>query len=390
MPRGKCAALRTIGSIGALSAAMAVLLFWAPNQVVAQDGLANPERLRVAGEGDEPLPAENGKKWHPGHYMKILRGPHDKNQSVRFRYYDEIANETALEGVCVPFHWGTLEGATQGDYASGFALVRAEIDKLKSLAVPKRMILKIEDLAFRNHGDDYSNSAIPQYIHDAGYVFKTNFAVNWRKWIPAAMDNYIALVEAIGAEFDDEPYFEGIILGRETAPNWGGSTPPPDYNNEDYDAQYRRLAAAASIAFERANVWQPINYLGSQTITDNNIAYVSTIGVGSGHPDIFLSGGVWADKTIQGISGGVDYRGVIPIYASVEATSLGIWADHTVEEVYNYANDNLRASHMLWDRNHFAGDASQQWATGILPFIRKNSMKHTECPGRYSECVRTE
>ena len=333
----------------------------------------------------DPTPS-TAKKWNPGHYMQVTRAPNDVLYTTnRFSWYDQIASETAIEGVSVPFLWSQLEGATRGDYAAGIALVQAEINKLKSLSVPKRFIMYIVDTGMKNHGTSYAYNSFPLYIQNGGFLNETNFVVQHKRWNATSMGYYIDMLQAYATAFDDEPYFEAIVPIRETAPGWGGSAHPADYSNASYIAQINRMLLSASEMFVKTNVLHTASYLVSTGETSAHLAYMRSLGVGFSTADVNTSGAIWGDRAVVGTLGGVDYRGVIPVAAAVESTSFGIWWDISAQEVFNYVNGTLNVSHMRWDRNVAIGTDSQKWATAILPIIRSQPLTHMSCPSEY-EC----
>lgn len=320
-------------------------------------------------------------KWNPGHYMQVQRGNGDIVQSTRFGYYDQIAANPDIVGVVVPVRWKALEGA-QGNYSAGITMLQAEIEKLKGLTVPKRLYLRIIDLGYNQPASDI----FPPYMVNSGAMFQTATSSIWRKWNATYMDSYIAMVTAYAAAFDNEPFFEGLYLIRETAPGWGGTTPPPDFSDAAYQTQLRRLALAAKTAWTKTNVIMPTNFMpGGQSEMDSHIAYLASIGVGIGGPDVLPPphSGTWAYKTLTGASGGHDYRGEIPVQYSIEASelggSIGSW---TPAQLYDFANNTLRCSHLFWDRNTYQGSVSQQWPA-IMTFIASNPLTYTAPPTVY-------
>jgi hypothetical protein len=328
------------------------------------------------------------KKWHPGHYMQITRGNADLVQSTRFGYYDAIASDTHVIGVVVPFRWSQLEGASAGDYAAGIATIQAEVNKLKGLAVPKRLFIRLMD--FHYGGSGGVSNYFPAYVSGT-YTYQGTNGVGWCRWDSTAMDHYIAMLSAYAAAFDDEPYFEGLYLNRESAAALG-STTPCGYTGAAYDSSYRRMVAAEVAVFKKSNVIESINYLVSQSTTNSHIAYLSSVQAGMGGPDVLPTACTtqtpYAYNTLTGTSGGHDYRSEIPVLYSVEASEMGgVLGNCTIDQLRDYANDTLQASHVFWDRNTFSGSASQQWSGGILPYIQTgaNALTHTSCPSIYTQ-----
>jgi hypothetical protein len=60
-------------------------------------------------------------------------------------------------------------------------------------------------------------------------------------------------------------------------------------------------------------------------------------------------------------------------------------------ELYAQAYNINHANYMLWDRSDYYGTAAQQWATGILPFLRSVSGKtYSACPKSYASGCATD
>jgi hypothetical protein len=333
-----------------------------------------------------PQKSSSGIKWHPGHYMQVPRGDHETSQATRFGYYDKIGNNADVVGVMVPFRWSMLEGA-EGDYSAGMATIRKEIAKLKSLPQPKRFYLRFID--FHYGSTNASSGYFPSYLGGKGTYVGSN-GVGWCRWQTRWMDAYIRMMEAYAAEFDDEPYFEGFYLYRETAPALGGKQ-PCGFSLSAYESQTMRLATAMAAAWKKTNIVLSANFIGSQSVMNRIIAHNAELGVGVGGPDILpdscARNGTQAYETITGASGGHDYRGEIPIQYSVEAAEMGgALANCSIDELRDFANGTLHASHLFWQRNTYTGTSAQQWPA-ILRYIADdgNALTHTSCPARYSQ-----
>jgi hypothetical protein len=337
----------------------------------------------VDGEAFKPR-----KKWHPGHYMQLMNGETDTDQNYRFARYDEIADNANIEGVSYAFRWSMLEGDTRGDYSAGFALLHAELDKLESLAIPKRLIIRMNTIAYGKTCP--AKTHFPSYVINNGWLFETSSCII-KFWEAAPTEAYIDLLNAYAAEFDDEPYFEGIYLIRETAPGWQGRPVAPDFSPSAYISNMERIVAAAGAAFEKTNAVQSLNYLGTQNDVNEHMAYIFSRGVGHGAPDLLPEkcadrAPVQSDISYLGLSGGVeDWRGTLPSIRSIEVTQMGLnLGDCTPSQLYDYGNHTIKASHILWQRNTFAGTAAQQWPA-ILKFIQTNPVTNTACPKMYTQ-----
>lgn len=335
------------------------------------------------------------KKWHPGHYMSTLRS--ENTQSTRFTKYDSIDASTNVKGSAVFFRWSQLEGATtgqRGDYTAGITLVRSEINKLKSATVPKRLILVFFEQV--PSGTCPASAYFPAYLNTAGKLVQTSNKCLWKRWDSEAMGWFIDMVNAYAAAFDDEPYVEIARPFQETTISWGTTTPSADFSEAAYDAQLRRLALAMSTAWKKTNVWIPLNWGVSTTRLQGLISYFSSIGVGTGNPDICPSCGQTVDLIAIGTSGGHDYRGEMPLMMHVEVSELGYNAvgpngGFTSSQIFTYADGTQRSNYIIWDYNTITGNANQQWngASGELATINANPVSHTTCPSIYTQGCNT-
>ncbi|MBN1239651.1 MAG: hypothetical protein JXB36_14200 [Gammaproteobacteria bacterium] len=343
-----------------------------------------------ASTADQPAPTSSGAatKWHPGHYMQILRGGSQLQQAERFLQYDTIAHEENIEGVVVPMPWSQLE-QSRGDYAAGIRLLEAELDKLRSLPVPKRMFVRLMDSGYLDECP--ATSMIPKYVSDAGGTFKTGKGCMWRRWDPTVMGYYIDMLKAYAEAFDDDPYFEGIVVLREIPLAWGGTQAPSDYSNRGYRKQLDRLMTEAVAAFEKSLVVSPTSWVGSEIETVHHIEHVSSIRGAVGNMDVCPDCDMWADLAIRGELGDTDYRGKIPLVYSVETSVLGLDAvgpdgGYMPSEIYRWANDVQRVTHLFWDRNDYAGSSGQRWPA-ILDLIRSNPLTNLDCPEKVAACA---
>jgi hypothetical protein len=366
--------------------------------------VASPRTGEVSSSG--PTASGSAIKWHPGHYMLPFFGESWKSkQSARFSHYDEIAGDAEVEGAALYVMWKELE-AKQGDYAAGIAYLKSELDYLKKLSVPKRLWVRMSP---QSYGGDpaaictTSGAYYPNYIIDMGGCARSSRQTVAALWKPEVADAYIGLIKALAAAFDGEPYFEGITLLRETA--MGGSL-DQGFSWDAYDQQVRRIASAARAAFKRTNVVMNVNFMGSQSRVNDFIAYMRSIGVGVGGPDVAPKcldsdcktyadpQEILAYNTVNGNStgGGNKLGGIVPIAYSVEASELGYDSvgqkgGYTPAQIFDFANGYLEATHLFWVRNTSTGTTQQRWQTGILPLIDTKSLSHAACPKMYSGCT---
>ena len=74
-------------------------------------------------------------KWHPGHYMLVYTG---EDQALRLRRFDEIAEETVLQGAQVRYRWADLEPRKD---VYDFSAIEKDLQRLQSHR--KRLVIQI-------------------------------------------------------------------------------------------------------------------------------------------------------------------------------------------------------------------------------------------------------
>jgi len=335
------------------------------------------------------LPSSEPKKWHPGHYMMLSLGEsRDGALRTRFRLYQRIANNTQIQGVVLRIKWGQLEG-DEGQYT--FDTLQKDLDYLKNLAVPKRLFVRIHDRAFGKRIECATDDVFPSYLRNQKGCLKTDKGTTSRIWTPYVQDRLIALYEAMAEKWDDDPYFEGVYLIRETAKN-GVIRGDSEFSKAAHLRGLRRIAEAADAIFVKSNAIMSVNYAEGQANVDELIAFNAALDIGQGGPDTLnpacSRSYPHAYKTITGDSGGVDYRGFLPVMYSTEASQMGgKLGNCTPDQIRDFANDVLHASHLFWSRNTYMGSPAQQWIEGILPYINdpENNLTHTSCTASYEQ-----
>jgi len=357
----------------------------------ATSGNCEPGRREPAASSTAARPV----KWHPGHYMNLPRSRELTSQSARFEIYDEIGANRDIAGVSVFFRWPQLEGK-RGDYSAGIALIRAEVDKLKSLPAPKRLIINMMDRAYGNPNCAAAKEYYPAYIlAEAGtHLYSTRTACGWKRWNPSTMTRYIELMSTLGKAFDREPYVEMISPFHETALNWSGGPEASGFSEDGYERELRRLAKAMRESWPTTIVRIPANWGLEEPRLASFIEYLAANGLGAGNPDICPTCNMAADRIIRGAAGRKDYRGLIANVMGVESSTLGYDAvgpkgGFSVQEVFAFAHDLQRATHILWDRNVHVGNESPDPAVGqrwpaMLRLFSTHPVTNTACPKAFA------
>jgi hypothetical protein len=322
---------------------------------------------------DEPGEVSSAIKWNPGHYVISDNGA---GLLKRLAYLDEIAEEPSIRGLQVRYYWNELE-PRKGEY--DFLALDALLDRAES--VNKQIILEVWTRSF---GGRLKPS--PAYIQTEEYgggdysVYNDGTRFATRVWNPAVMDRLIALYQALGERYDSHPNFEAIATA-ETA--LGGTvTNLPGFSSTAATDQYLRLMQASRAAWPRTIVRLSTNYWPSQSLFvrlhNESLRYQYALG----GPDIILATPAASTNASQalivGATGEVDFRGKVPIMFNVESDLK----KYEPTGIYDKAAYDLKATHISWQRNTWNGGPTQQWQTGVLPFIRSvgGSFPNVNCP----------
>jgi hypothetical protein len=325
----------------------------------------------------------NGIKWHPGQYMS-LRNSH-KYDEANQDSIKQIGNEPAIAGVLRDWSWRDIE-TNKGAYDF------SDIDEyLKTVAsVKKHLIIRIENRVFGAQ----SGSAVPNYLksdptYQGGEIAMDNGVVA-RIWDAPVMDRYIALMQALAQRYDSNPNVEGISTS-ESAVGFSDKYPAPaSYSPPALLTQLERYVAAVRQAWAHSAVFIDTNYLGTDAQMQALIDFAVDNAAVIGGPDVLPGKHIQSDQIMTGAAGnGTDYRGVVAIKSEIQMPELGLKYKFQPAELYAEAYNTNHANYMLWDRSDYFGTPAQQWASGVLPFLRTvNGKVYTNCPKSYTKgCV---
>lgn len=248
-------------------------------------------------------------KWHPGHYVFLDHGPATP----------EILSLPQFRGVQKIFTWRTLE-PEEGRY--DFSSVRATLD----LARKHNRQLVIQ-LTYKSFIRD--TRGIPDYIQGPDYgggVYRTEKGA-WNPviWNKNVQERFLALLAALGREFDRDPNLEAVNLPETSVSADFIAHPQPGiqpYSEPVYFETLKRQIHALRHAFPTTVVIQYTNY--PTKLLDQITDYEKEIGVGMGGPDVYPG--------IDGISDPVTgvyrlYRkmgGVVPMGAAVQESNYSV------------------------------------------------------------------
>lgn len=332
----------------------------------------------------------------------------------------ELTAYPAFRGWQVRYNPRDLEGDF-GNYSIGFAA----IDAVLALLPPdKRLIILLEFKSIDQTTRENAEHVVPDYMlsptYDGGeFLYDSTNDGNQTgvgpgaggyqvKMLNANVRNRLAaLAQALGERYNNHPQFEGIGVVEAAFQN-PMVTLPTDW----YDQQWIGLikwAEALKLYLPNCFVYMFINYLrshldrainggvfGSVSAGQYNFVGLKNAGIGMGGPNTLPNeyglGGYDSTKTppvIGGNTPGVysyydDMSNQIPLCPSQQrpdflATNLAKNAGShvpTVEEVLNYARDNLFANYRFITRATASGSNPDSWATVKAYYDANPSLKN--------------
>jgi hypothetical protein len=342
---------------------------------------------------------------------------------------DTINGYDNIVGYRVFITWGAIE-QSQGNY--DFSLVDAILNRLKTqYNKPKHLVLVVLPGPFGNTTVD--GSVVPGYLQATSVYGASPVAGSYGWWgtysgtpgrygytaalhRPAVMDRYIALVQALGAHYDSDPYFEALMFQEDA---WMASLlgSAPDYNDAAFTTQIERLLSASTAAFPHTtiimeNTWMingPDTQAMESWMVNNRIAPGSadTVGQTAFNMGYANTGLAWGLQTYFGItvgggsSTGTDLRTRTHAMLDIEAPDIAgsYYSDYGAPQGYHPAdvisalNQSYGASHAFWTHLFGSEDAMgggtvssvAPWAvwTNLAPAINSQPLTNTSYPNNY-------
>jgi hypothetical protein len=351
-------------------------------------------------------------KWHPGHYVLSagITTPTNGGWPGRKTELDAAGNNAKVLGWRGIYTWAALE-PSKGNY--DFSAIDRDLQYLATqYSTPKRMALLVLPGTFFGGSDPNSYTGyIPSYVlSDSSYGAGMNGSSHgyWGSsssymaavYRPAVMGRYIALIQALGARYNSNPYFEAIIL-PETAGYIATLTGAPDWSDNALLAQLKSLVTASVAAFPNTNVAMQNNYMQGFGNTAALTAFLAANRASLSGPDIFGASAVqtygagkgytWGQQALMGLNAVdssvkvSDLRGTMPVIHDVQMPELdgsqfgNIGAPYSPQDIFNNANGNLRATHVFWN---YVYSGPGNWQS-VLAMINSNPITNTACPSNY-------
>ena len=288
-------------------------------------------------------------KWFPGHYLTLASNQSREGWKV-------IAGKDHFVGGQRIYTWRQLEPEA-GKY--DFTGVEADLAFLRQQH--QRLVLEIWDNRFDGHlqpDPDYLLTAA--YHGGIAHPAQSPKVARTKRWVPAVMDRYLLLMEALGKRFDGDPDFAGLLHTETAMENKGSGF--EDFSPVDFDTQMRRLVAASRKAFPHTPVivfgnWYP--YRGLEGLA-SLAKHAQETGVGWGGPDLVLGKKIWGYDIIRANAGRM------PLGLSAQYDSFkGTW---TAAQLLDLAQE-MKLNFVFWGCFNRSKTGGLSFARDVLPVV---------------------
>jgi hypothetical protein len=371
-----------------------------------------------------PAAAPSQIKWNPGHYMASNSVIYAGQSLSRVQSeMDDINGWDKILGYRAYITWGALE-PSQGNY--DFSLIDTMLNRLKTqYNKPKRLVLVVLPGTFSSAMGGNDGGTLPKYLQQSSAYGASPVSGRYGWWganskgastgayvaalyRPAVMDRFIALVNALAAKYDNEPYFEGFMI-QENSWMVGAWSKAPDYSESANIAQLERMLSASTKAFAHTsvimqNTWSnsvPTTFNFEQWMVANRIAPSSSDVLGQtafdGHN--YYPSMAWGLQAYCGVTNGsvtsADLRPKTHAMMDVEAPDMAggyfgkFGGPFAPLDIVNSLNNTYKASHAFW--THLFGTESvfggtvpsaAKWGN-LAATVSANPLTNTSYPANY-------
>lgn len=312
------------------------------------------------------------RKYNPGHYVTMYRS--DGAQQMI------AAIKPGVVGMQRIYNWSELDTSK---YVNGvlvssydFSKIQADLNLLSGQGM--RLIVRVSDKTFSN------NYPTPQYLQDPKYTQPNQNSNNKNgytavRWHPFVVARFIALLDAMGRQFDSQPYFEGIGI-PETALGFSSTTLNANgYTPERYRDALISTLKSASLSFPTSRVFWYMNFLvRNQGYIADIATAVAPYDVVMGGPDVLPDNSGLVNRAYPFYT---QFQGKMKLFGSIQNDSYrALHMDRTKYktkywtpmEMFRYARDDLHVDYVFWNKVSRANPSdSYQWSNAI-PVIGAN------------------
>lgn len=301
------------------------------------------------------------ENFHPGYYVFVGRS---NGTPLQPSTISSISKNPDFVGIKRAYNWRSLE-PSKGKF--NFSEIENDLNVAQSSG--KRLWVTIT----YNEYNSNLGPNIPPYIYtDPTYGCGTTYYGAYQgtdgSWRPCIWNQNIqarlaAAYAALGARFNNEPYFEGTDLG-ETAINTAAATTSPGYSARGVEDGFKAIALAAKRAFPDKTVLQMINFAVFDLVGFTSWMVSNEIGIGS--PDMLLSNNGLLDVVFPQY---LKYHDLVPTgpdvqWGNYEKINTDLGRPNTAEELLLGAIKHTNPWYIFWQNRdpYFSED--------VVPAIR--------------------
>jgi hypothetical protein len=348
------------------------------------------------------------------------------NGTYWFSFSDGSYRKVTLDGSASSWSGALAAGGITSAYVYQFSQIDEHLAYLKTkLDAPRHYALTVLPGTFTSTGS--SKDVLPNYIITDPAMGPSPTPGSYGWWggkgngntsaaalhRSAVNDRWIALVKALGAYFDPEPYFEAFVVQEDSWAEGALSTNGcPDYSNSAYLQSLKSFLSAAVAAFPHTNVVQQNSWVGVATDAQELADWMTKNRVAPGNADTWgqsfiaakgIAGSLpWGVAAYAGVvspgskwSPPYDMRPLIRYMPDVEAPDVGLFGGigggpFTPADLMNALNQTLEASHVFWsiipDKTTgilAPNDAGQVWWTNLCAFLASHPLTSSAYPPAY-------
>ena len=328
-----------------------------------------------------------------------------------------------VKGTAASWSGALQSGAGPSAHLYTTDMVDSVLSRLKSAYnKPKYLVLGLLPMSFaggsKSAGDD---GIVPLYITNSpqygpspdpsaygwwgpppGATKGTYTAAVYR---PSVAARYAELGTALGAKYNSDPNFEGIMDQEDSAVKDNARVFPPSdgtYSDDAYIAAMKSYLTVWLAAFPNTNVIVQNTWLAYPTSTQQFEAWmlanrIAPSGADASGQSFYNAGHAynsWGQAAYFGLvipgstwTGGPDMRGVARAMMDVESGDIGSGTggkiNNTPLDIIIALNQTVKASHAFWSR-YMGGTNPPTWALATAT-LRDNPLTNTGYPGNYPQ-----
>jgi len=248
----------------------------------------------------------------------------------------------------------------------------------------KQLFIQLQDVSFEEGRINVPEYLLTDPTFHGGAALKYEFEDEdanipvidgWvaRRWDSTVIERFDNLFRALAEEFDGR--IAGLNLA-ETSIGFGGSGKfhPPGFSFDAYFEGIKELMSSARRAFHESDVIIYANFMPGEELPDEDSGYLkgvyehaNRIGCGVGGPDLLPQRWFQRHNSLpliaQRASGSI--AGMAVQHGNLEDRNRTTGARVTVQELYEYARDELRLNYIFW------GIQEPYLSSDIVPFLQQ-------------------